>query len=448
MALAPICAIVLTALAADPSATLHPSEKPGDSTRVVATLKAEGLFKPGPEPTAGAATKAAEPEAKGLALKVETRLEFVEKVVTVGADGAATKALRRVEKAGAAINGEVRATSSALRPELGLLVAELRGGQAVVFSVGGPMLRSELELVQGPGDPLALAALLPAAAVAKGDAWTVGSDAARSLSGYDRLDDNALRATLDSIDEARAVVRLKGTVRGSALGSPGTIEVAGTFAFDRKAGRVNSLEVERAEVRRPGPVEAGLDIKSTLSVARKAIEVPPELSEASLAGTAIDARPERELLLFRSPDGKYSLVHDRDWHIVWDSDRRSALKRLSKGQVVADCTLAAGPNAGKGRHQDPVQLRDDIRKAAGTRFVKVIGEGVVEGSPAGGHRYKVAVLGKEGDVDVLWYYYSIAAPDGDQVLVVFTLGLSAREAFGDEDLRLIGTFEWAAAPKP
>jgi hypothetical protein len=441
-----IAALVFVSLGADAPVMLHPGESIGNATRVVVELKAEGLFKPGDESKEATKPGAA---AKPLALKVEARVEFVEKVLAVAKDGAPTRAVRRVEKAGSAINGEVRAMAAALRAEVALLVAELREGQIVAVSPGGPLTSSELELAQSPGDPLALAALLPAAAVAKGETWNVGSDAARSLSGYDTLEDNALKATLESIDEARALGRLKGTIRGSVLGSPGTIEIAGTFTFDRKAGRVEALEVERNEVRKAGPVEDGLDIKSTLKVTRKGIDTPSDLADTALAGVPLEINPARELLLFRSPDGKYTLIHDRDWHIYWDSERQTVLRRLAKGQVVANCNLTIGPNAGKGRHQDPVQFREDIKRAAGKRFVAVLSEGELEGSPAGGYRYRVAVQGKEGDADVLWYYILIAGPQGDQVLAVFSLPLSAQDRFGDQDLRLAGSFEWiGAAAKP
>lgn len=447
MASTAVFAIALSTLVADVPSALRPSERVGESTRVVVSLKGEGLFKTGLEAKDGAASK--EETGKSRALKVETRLEFVEKAVAVGKDGAATRVVRRVERAGAAINGEVRATSAAIRPEVALLVAEPRDGQVVVVSPGGPLTRAELEVVQGPGDPLALAALLPAAAVAKGETWTVGNDAARSLSGYDTLDDNALKATLESIDEVRAVVRLKGAVRGSYLGGPGTITIDGSFAFDRKAGRVEALAVERAEVRKPGPVEAGLDIKSTLRVSRKGVETPSELSDANFAGVPLEVDADRELLLFKAPDGKYQLVHDRDWHIDWDSERQTILKRLDKGRFVAQCNLSTGPNAGKGRHEDPARLRDDVKKAVGARFVSVVGEGVVDGAPAGGYRYKVAIQGREANADVLWYYVLIAGPQGDQVLAIFTLGLAQQERFGDQDLRLIGSFEWLGpAAKP
>ena len=78
-----------------------------------------------------------------------------------------------------------------------------------------------------------------------------------------------MEATLEQLDEAAARIRLKGEVQGSALGGAGTITCEGFLNFDRKAGLVDRLEVNRVESRQPGPVEAGLDVKSTLTVLRR-----------------------------------------------------------------------------------------------------------------------------------------------------------------------------------
>ena len=52
------------------------------------------------------------------------------------------------------------------------------------------------------------------------------------------------------------------------------------------------------------------------------------------------------------------------------------------------------------------------------------------------------VQGRQADADVLWHYYLIAGPEGDQVIGIFTLGLAQQARFGDQDLRLIGSLEW------
>ncbi len=408
-------------------ATLREAAKVGDSTRATVELKADGTFKPAGLPGS--------PEPKPLALKVETRLRFDERVAAVDRLGGASRAVRRVGQAASTINGEVRPSSAALRPELATLAAAIKGGQVEVSSLGGPLTRPELELVQGPGDPLAFPALLPGGAVAVGDRWPVGDAAARNLSGYDALAVNGLEATLEALDADSARVKLLGSIRGAALGGEGSMACDGGFTFDRKAGLVTRLILRRAETRRPGPIEAGLDVKSVLTVVRAG-------SDAGPADVLDERSPGRDLLLFIAPDGKYSLVHDRDWHLFWDDSRQVVLKRLDRGELVAQCNISDGPNAGKGRHQDVGQFRDDLRKALGDRFVRVVGEGEVAGAPAGGFRHKVSIQGRQGDAGVLWHYYLIAGPEGDQLIATFTLGLAQQAQFADQDLRLIGSLEW------
>jgi hypothetical protein len=426
-------AIALTGLPAD-RVTLVEEAKPGEATRATIELKAEGSFKPATLPSA--------PEAKPLALKVETRLVFVDRVASIDGRTQARKTVRQVEQAAATINGEVRPSSSALRPEVALLVAERLEGSVKVASPGGPLTRSELELVQQPGDPLALASLLSNKPVAVGDRWTVGDLAARNLSGYDALASNSLEGTLEVIDATSARVRLLGTIRGAALGGEGSMACDGSFTFDRKTRRIEKLVLRRAETRRPGPVEDGLDVKSVITLTRTAIEAPRPLDDETFVTRAIEPSASLDLLLFQSPEGKATLLHDREWHLYWDDPRQAVLKRLDRGEMVAQLNLAIGPNAGKGRHQDLNQFRDDIRKVLGERFVQFVGQGEVDGAPAGGFRYKVTVQGRQGDAGVLWHYYLLAGPEGDQLIATFTLGLAQQAQFGDQDLRLIGSLEW------
>ncbi|HEV3167693.1 MAG TPA: hypothetical protein VGZ22_27055, partial [Isosphaeraceae bacterium] len=246
-------------------------------------------------------------------------------------------------------------------------------------------------------------------------------------------------------------------IRGAALGGEGSITCSGSYTFDRKAARICHLTLTRTETRQPGPVEAGLDIKSTLTVERRPISAPPELTESALSALPAALPAELEQLLFVAAEGKYSLRHSRDWHIFSEDTQQSVLKRLDHGELVAQCNLATGPNAGKGRHQDLAQFRDDIRRALGRRFDRVLEAGEVEGPADGTFRYRVAVGGHEGSVGVLWYYYLVANPEGDQLLVTFTLADAQAKQFADQDLQLIGSLEWktlvstqsdASAPKP
>ena len=430
-------AVVALVSPAEPVA-LVAAARPGDTSRVTVALQADGTFRPATPPGA--------PEAKSMALRVATRLEFNERVIAVGAGGIPARTVRSVGKATATIGGEARPSTAELRPEVAALAATRRADTAVdVVSLGGPLTRSELELVSGPGDPLALPALLPGKPVAVGDHWIVGELAARNLSGYDALAANSLEATLEAVDADSARVRLLGSIRGAALGGEGAMACDGSFRFDRRTGQVAELTFRRAETRRPGPVESGLDVKSTLTVTRAAVpaDEAPSLDDnlASLARND-PASSDRSLLLFRSPDGSYTLLHDRDWHLYWDDSRQVVFKRLDRGEMVAQCNLTVGPDAGKGRHQDLTQFRDDLRKGLGSRFVRIVQDGEVEGAAGGGFRYKVTIEGRQGDAGVLWHYYLIASPEGKQLIATFTLGMAQQTQFAASDLGMIGTLEW------
>jgi len=439
----------------------------GHTTRVQIELKAQGLFRPG-LPPGGASAEPRMP--KPLALEIQTRLVFTERIVEAGRDdraraasnghvkteaieppagGGPLRVVRHVSQAASAINGEVRPTSASIRPEVSLLVAERRDrdGPVVVVSPAGPLTRSELELVQGLGDPLALADLLPDQPVAAGQHWRARTPAAQAVSGYDVVTSNNLEVTLESADDAKARLRLKGRIQGSSLGGTGTISCEGFLTFDRQSARIDHLDLNRVENRQPGPVEAGLDVKSTLTVTRNSAEPSPPLSDAALAGLSLDVTPERELLRMTAPGGKSTLIHDRRWHTFWEDPRLTILKRLDGGQVIAQCNLMVGPVAGKGRHQDPNQFRDDIRRALKQRFVQFLGAGEVEGDPAGGFRYKVGVQGREGDLGIVWYYYLIASPEGDQLLATFTLAEDHMKTFGGQDLEVVGSLRWLPAPR-
>jgi hypothetical protein len=430
----------------------------GTATRVQIELKAQGLYRPGLMPGVAEAQMP-----KPRELDVQTRLVFQERIVLVGPGGkvnsssgssgnaadrssepGSLRVVRHVVQAASAINGEVRPTAASLRPEVALLVAEKRdrGWPVVVFSPAGPLTWSELELVQGVGDSLALADLLPPTPVALGDRWKVGEAAAKGVSGYDTITTNQLEATLESADPRKARIRLKGRIEGSAFGGTGVIGCEGFAFFDRELARIDDLDLNRVETRQPGPVEAGLDLKSTLTVARHPSLPSEALSDLALTNVSLNHSRERELLRMTSPGQKATLLTDRDWHIFWEDSKMAIWKRLESGRVIAQCNLMVGPTAAKGRHQDPGQFRDDIRRGLKSRFVQFLGAGEIGGHSEGGFRYKLGVQGREGDVGVIWYYYLLASDGGDQLLATFTLAEDHLKIFGDRDAVLIGSLRW------
>jgi hypothetical protein len=420
-----------------PPAVLREVVAVGATDRVKIEAKARGELTPDGEP--------GKPKPRPIDVTVTSSLTYRERTLAVGPEGRPRRVARFVEAGEAAIDTRDRPIRTTLRDTRTTLIAEARETSVRVFAPGGPLSRSELDLVEAPADPMSLAGLLSEKAVAVGDTWEPSRPAVQALTDYEALATSSVRARVESMDASTARIRLAGDVRGAVRGGEGTLSLDGTLTFDRVRGRIVELQLSRVEVRGPGQVEVGFRFEGTLKVVREPADTPPELTDAVLANLPVEASPGLLLLEFTAPDGRYRFLHDRDWHLLWDDTRMAVLKRLDRGEMVAQCNLSVGPNAGVGRHQDTKQFEADIRKAIGPRFVASLGAEELRDAPPGEFRYRVAVQGREGQQDILWYYYLIAGPEGDQLVATFTLNATDLKRLGDQDLQLVGTLEWGAA---
>ena len=97
---------------------------------------------------------------------------------------------------------------------------------------------------------------------------------------------------------------------------------------------------------------------------------------------------------------------------------------------------------------EPAEFRDQLRRALGDRFHQFIQEGEIDAQD--GHwLYRIAVAGSTKTVPILWYYYLAAAPDGRQVIFMFTLDAKLVEQFAARDRAIVSTLEFnSAMPEP
>ena len=433
-ALATLTADARTEAAQGP-ATLDERVPVGRCVRTVTTLEARGRTIAGESTDEGA-----DPDPMPM-LEVRTRLAVVERTLAADDSGRARRTRRRVESGEVVIGGTepIRPRTTVVRPEADDLIADLGAdGDAVIACPAGPMLRDELELVQGAADPLELAALLPDAPVEAGASWPLPEAAARCLSGFDAIASNTLEGTLTRLDDREAEIGIEGRVEGAVLGGTGGMDVEGTLLFDRGAGRVARLSMTRVERREPGPVEAGLEFRSTLTVDRS------DASEDAVPEAASNPErlPEGWLLLrFDDPSGRYSMEHDRSWYVVSEDERHAVLRRLGAGTVVAQCDLVLGPTMGAGARPRPERFRADVREALGDRFDRIIDAGEV-GAPPEESRYRLAIAGHQGDVPIVWYYYQASDAEGRQLVAAFTLRESEVGRLGRLDQRMIDSLRW------
>ena len=422
-----------------------------DSQRVVRTasaMTAEGDFFLDP-PVNPKTAKPDKDQPESLKVQVTTKLVVQDRwQLAELADGPAAGVLlahRVVEVAEANVGGQVRGSSSRMRKERRRFLADIQNEMVRNGSLDGTITRPELEAVTAPGDGITLWTLLPKDPVVVGDTYKMDNLAAKSLTLYDTIAVNGLEGRVETMDADRVKIQITGEVRGALLGAEGKIKFKGTLGFNRAEGLVDSLVVSREENRRPGTVEAGLQIQSDLEVRRQVMEKPaPELAEAVRGDWPKSIENSHLQLSWAEPAGLYGLEHDRDWHVTWSDTQESVLKRVDRGgTVIAQCNLKRGPTVAAGRHQDPAQFRDDVREALGDQFRKVFGEGVLERPQDQGYGYKLAVEGLIQELPVVWYYYLMASPGGEQVMGTVTTTLAETQNGTKAVLGLVESLRWS-----
>ena len=179
-----------------------------------------------------------------------------------------------------------------------------------------------------------------------------GDAGAQALSEYDSLTANKLEATLESADAPKARIRLKGQIQGSARGGVGKMSCEGFLTFDLNAALVDHLDLNRVESRQAGPVEAGLDIKSTLTVTRQPAEWRRRNRRTgALAGIPRPrSHPSASCRDGIPPAARQPCSTTGTGTCSGNSEADRPEQRLNGGQVIAQCNLMVGPDAGKGRH--------------------------------------------------------------------------------------------------
>lgn len=448
------CALFLTQhpLKADEKTPLKERVDASRVVRSASAMTAEGLYFLDP-PVNPKTAKPDKDAPESLKVQVTTKLVVQDRWrLAEAADAPSAGVLmsqRVVELAEANVGGQVRGSASRLRPDRRRFLADMNNEMVRNGSLDGPLTRPELEAITAPGDAITLWTLLPKDPVAVGDTYKMDNLAAKSLTLFDTIAVNGLEGKVESLEADRVKISLSGEVRGAVLGAEGKMKFKGTLGFDRAAGLVDSLILSRDESRRPGAVEAGLEIHSDLEVRRQVTEKPlPDFADEKSAAWPGSVEPKHLALSWSEPTGLFSLEHDRDWHVTWSDNQESVLKRVDQGgTVIAQCNLKKGPMVAAGRHQDPAQFRDDVKAALGGQFRKLFGEGVLDRPADQGYGYKLAVEGLIEELPVVWYYYLLASPRGEQFMGTVTTTLAETQSGAKLALGLIESLRWSIQPE-
>jgi hypothetical protein len=303
----------------------------------------------------------------------------------------------------------------------------------------------ELEVVSEHFDTLHLTGLLPTKEVAIQESWTIGEATAQALCLFEGLISHDLKAKLTEVKDGNGVIVIAGKAAGIELGASVKLEINAVARFDLLKRRLVSLEWKQKDLRELGPASPASEMESTTVLKRSFLEEEPrELSTASLISVPQEAgRPQEllQLLEHKDPKGRYAFLYTRDWHVVGQTDNHLVLRLLDRGDFVAQATIAVWKKEEAGMHTSIEEFKRQIAEAPSWEMEEVSEAGEVP-TDVGRWMYRISARGDLEGTKVVQNFILLAGPQGDQVVVTFTMKPANAAKIGTRDLALVNSIEF------
>lgn len=387
-------------------------------------------------------------EIRRLNLKVQADLAYSERQKPPAESRKGWASVRHYERANARIQVEQNDATRQLRDSRHLLAAWCDGSQAWLACPAGPLTRDELDLLEIPCNTLLLDTLLPPNPVSVGSSWDHAPDQMALLLALDAASASTVKSTLKSCTAEEARVELAGRVQGAVGGVATDIELAGKYTFNRTLGQITWVALRIKENRSIGHVAAGLEVTANLQVAISPLARCEQLSDAVLASVPATPTPELLLLEHACSAGGYRFTYDRRWHVMDEDAQSVALRFVDRGDLIAQCNIAAVAAPGG----EPVTLeafQRDVQKALGASFGQ-FARATQGTTPAGYTLLDVLVYGQAADLPIIWHYFHLANKSDRQVVLAFTYERDLAEAFAGQAEAMVSAlrFEEETAARP
>lgn len=381
------------------------------------------------------------PEQK-LPMSVTADIEYDEQRLASTADfedGTPT-AVRYYDKAEAVIKVDNGGRTPKLDDDYRLIVVESTSDRARLVCPTNSLTREQLDLIDIGGDAAAYNTLLPSEPVAVDATWSNDAASMASLLTLDSVAVCEVKSVLESFNNEFAKVRFAGTVQGTADGAATEIEVRAVYLYDRQAKQIAKMNLAIRERRSIGGATPGVDAVAKLQIDIKNIEKSSHLNEAEIT-KALDAdRTTARTLLYESTPLGLRFQHDRQWYVTGEQRESVTLRRVDKGDLVAQCTLAALPPKSAGRQTSLEQFQKDVTYALGKNFGEMVSSRQWQNA-AGLYCYELVVRGIVDEVPVEWHYYLLAPESGNRVSVAITLEKPMVERVGNADRDLVESLQ-------
>lgn len=373
-------------------------------------------------------------------MEVVAGFRYEERIEQYSASDSSLTSVRKYNLAKAKMKiGDVIKTPE-LDDERQTIVCSLDGDKVSLFSPNGSLRGEQLLLIEDlPGNTLTLDRLLPNKEVAVGDAWKISDSVLRSFLSIDAVGENNVEAVLTAVANKMAMVEIVGDVSGVYLGAATEMTVRAKYQFDMENHRINWLGLLIEEDRSIGHVGPGMNVVARLQVKISPLEAPQSLTDTVME--EMDVKPNAQTLELKYDGGKgpWRFSHDRSWYVFQDDVQTTILRKLSQGELIAQCNVADMGKVDLKTMTTLEKFQKELSDGLGQNFGKVVA--AEEGQNNAGYKvFTVLIDGKVDELNLRWIYNLMTDKNGQQAVVVFVVEAANLERFGDADEVLLETF--------
>ena len=382
-------------------------------------------------------------------IEAQARFRFRERRLTSGGrDANALRAAREFDVAQLETTISGRLTEQTLPESNRVVVCSGAATGVWVYCPSGMLSRESMDLLELPGEPLALQALLPPEAVEVGAKWTPSVWAIQMLATVEAVQKSEMNCELVSQNGYIATIQIDGSILGQRYGANTDVKVAGQLTYDTKAQLLTSAKLTYTIKANIGTVSPGIDARVETVVTRQVSPEKGKLTDALLETLPVSPPRGAEMLAFDAAPWKIQMLHDRGWHLfqaVLEGNSQVVIFRLMEnGSLICQSNIAQIPTAAAGQHASLDQFEEDIQKSLGKRL-KALRPREKIASQDDQTIYRVIadgqtiLAGEKGAVEVpmQWNYYLVAAPSGQQLSFVFAIEPQLVEQLQDRDVEMV-----------
>ncbi len=394
-------------------------------------------------------TSGGKEKSQKLPIEAQAKFRFRERrLPSGGRDANSLRAVREFEAASLDTTISGRESQQELPESHRVIVASGAETGVWVYCPNGMLSRETMDLLELPGEPLALQALLPTSDVDVGDKWTPNAWATQMLATVEAVQKSEMNCELASLKGTTATITLEGSVLGQRYGANTDVKVSGEMTFDTKSQLIETAKLTYNIKANIGTVSPGIDARVESVVTRQISPTKGKLTDKLIEDLPVSPPRGVEMLVFDATPWKVQLLHERRWHLfqsMLEGTSQVVIFRLMEnGSLLCQCNIAQIPAAAPGQHASLDQFESDIKTSLGKRFKAMQ---PYEKIPAdnGQTIYRFIAEGqttlasaKEAvAVPMQWHYYLLAAPNGQQLSFVFAIEPQLVEQLAERDLEMV-----------